>query len=214
MIIKIEADNSQKQQDSGCEQLGAVVLYTRVPGFESIFINHWVTVNVTEENVITKKRPKWPSSDPKVVKIVNLFKSTRSCGCSVKVHSPQLRTVWPDLAEFRHLGKILLVFGNLLTVYEVFDKILTILWQTIYVFGQTIIVKNWTKNLAIWSHWLRIFLCYAESLNDVRKDGERWKVFSVRRTLDDIFSFELAELQNNPNGFICLITERHLRVVV
>ena len=48
-------------------------------------------------------------------------------------------TVWPDLAKFRHLGKILQVLG----------KIFNLLWQILYAIGQISLFK-----MDIWSHWL------------------------------------------------------------
>ena len=63
--------------------------------------------------------------------------------------------VWPDLAKFRHLGKILTVFGNFLIAYLVFRKLFNLLW---YIFCYWAILhcctwpKYWTNNLAIWSH--------------------------------------------------------------
>ena len=59
--------------------------------------------------------------------------------------------VWPDSAKFCHFGKSLQVFGYFLTVYFLFGKILSLLWQNCDIIvgnGQTL--KN---NLTIWSHW-------------------------------------------------------------
>ena len=65
-------------------------------------------------------------------------------------------SVWPDLAKFRHFGNILQVFGNFLTVYFLFGKMLSLLWRIrctiglifIVAYGQ--ILKN---NPTIWLHW-------------------------------------------------------------
>ena len=45
-------------------------------------------------------------------------------------------TEWPDLAKFRHLGKILKVFGHFSKVYLVFGKMFILLWQICNAFGQ------------------------------------------------------------------------------
>ena len=45
------------------------------------------------------------------------------------------RAVWPDLAKFCHFGKSLLVFSKFLTVYFLFGKMLSLLWQTCEIFG-------------------------------------------------------------------------------
>ena len=60
-----------------------------------------------------------------------------------------LVSVWPDLAKFRH-------FGKLLTAYFLFGKKLNLLWQIYYITGQFIIAANGQilkHNLIIWSHW-------------------------------------------------------------
>ena len=67
--------------------------------------------------------------------------------------------MWPDLAKFRHFGKSLLVFGKFLTVYFLFDKMLSILWQICDMIGLIFIDVNGQilkNNLTIWSHWLGV----------------------------------------------------------
>ena len=61
-------------------------------------------------------------------------------------------SVWPDLAKFRHFGKSFLVFDKFLTVYFLFGKMLSLLWQiwAIFIVANGQILKN---NLTIWSHW-------------------------------------------------------------
>ena len=70
--------------------------------------------------------------------------------------------MWPDLAKFRHFGNSVQVFGNFLTVYFLFGKMLSLLWQTCDIIGLICIVGNGQilkNNLTIWSHWrLPIFL--------------------------------------------------------
>ena len=66
------------------------------------------------------------------------------------------RPVRPDLAQFRHFGNILQVFGKFLTVYFLFGKIVNLLWQICYTSGLIFIVANGPilkYNLTIWSHW-------------------------------------------------------------
>ena len=58
------------------------------------------------------------------------------------------------------LGKSLEVFGKFLTVYFLFGKMLSLLWQTCDIIGQIFVVANsqmLKNNLIIWSHWLRCF---------------------------------------------------------
>ena len=71
----------------------------------------------------------------------------------------QCDQIWRN---FRHLGKILKVFGHFLINYLVFGKTVKLLWQIFFTFGQSLIVikaKYWTNILAIWSHcWLHILI--------------------------------------------------------
>ena len=65
--------------------------------------------------------------------------------------------MWPDLAKFHHFDKSLQVFGNFLTVYFSFGKMLSILWQIWDIIGLIFIAANGQilkNNLTIWSHWL------------------------------------------------------------
>ena len=74
---------------------------------------------------------------------------------NVRVRS--LVAVWPDLAKFRHFGTILQVFGQFLTVYLLFVKLVNLLWQICYNTGLIFIVANGPilkHNLTIWSHCL------------------------------------------------------------
>ena len=48
-------------------------------------------------------------------------------------------TVWPDLAKFRHFGKILKAVGNFERAYLVLGKSLNLLWQILNDFWQTFI---------------------------------------------------------------------------
>ena len=47
--------------------------------------------------------------------------------------------MWPDLAKFRHFGKIFEVLGNFSGVYLLFGKIFSLLWHNLYTFGQIFI---------------------------------------------------------------------------
>ena len=48
-------------------------------------------------------------------------------------------SVGRDLAKFLIIGKLLLAFGNFLTVYLVFGKIVNLLYQILYGIGQMFI---------------------------------------------------------------------------
>ena len=50
--------------------------------------------------------------------------------------------VWPDLAKFHHLGAILQNFDHFEKVHLLFGKILSLLWQILYGFGQMFSVAN------------------------------------------------------------------------
>ena len=50
--------------------------------------------------------------------------------------------VWPDLAKFRHCGKNLTCLWQFFTVYFLFGKILSQLWQIYYIIGLIFIVAN------------------------------------------------------------------------
>ena len=51
-------------------------------------------------------------------------------------------SVWPDLAIFCQLGKILKIFGNFMKVYLVFGKLLNLLWKNQCAFGPIYVVVN------------------------------------------------------------------------
>ena len=64
-------------------------------------------------------------------------------------------SVWPDLAKFRHFGKILKVFGQFLKSWFPSWQNVEPIWQRFYAFGQSYIVTNGqilNNNPAIWSH--------------------------------------------------------------
>ena len=66
--------------------------------------------------------------------------------------------MWPDLAKFRQFGKNLQVFGNFLTIYLLFGKMLSLLCQICDIIGLIFIVANGQilkNNLTIWSRWSR-----------------------------------------------------------
>ena len=83
---------------------------------------------------------------------------------SSQVHSEQSgwrrstsRSVWPDLANFRHFCNILKVFGQFL-------RLLFGIWQSfepnfanLYAIGQIyiVIIAKLKNNQSIWSHWSR-----------------------------------------------------------
>ena len=46
-----------------------------------------------------------------------------------------LHPVWPDLVKFHHFRKRLQVFGKFLTVYFLFGKMLSLLWQICDIIG-------------------------------------------------------------------------------
>ena len=51
---------------------------------------------------------------------------------------------WQDLAKFLHLGKYLIIFGNLFKVDLVLGKVFISLWHNWYAFGQIFIsVPKW-----------------------------------------------------------------------
>ena len=61
----------------------------------------------------------------------------------------------PNLAKFRQIGTILQVLGNFLTLYFLFGKMFSLLWQICDSFGLIFIVTNdqiLKNNLTIWSH--------------------------------------------------------------
>ena len=69
-----------------------------------------------------------------------------------------LQAVWLDLAKFRHFGKSLPIFGKFLTVYFLFGKMLSLLWQTCDIIGEIFVAANGQMlkyNLIIWSYWLQ-----------------------------------------------------------
>ena len=80
--------------------------------------------------------------------------------------------VWPDLANFRHLGKTLKVFGYSLRVYFVFGKTLTLIGQIfmkLNKFSLLLMAQYWKDNLAIWSHCKCIHLVYLPRVKSKRQ---------------------------------------------
>ena len=68
-----------------------------------------------------------------------------------------LKSVWLDLTIFRRFGKMLIVLGNYLRAYLVFEKNLYLIWSIFYAVGHIFSVTNsliLTNNLPIRSHWL------------------------------------------------------------
>ena len=60
-----------------------------------------------------------------------------------------------SVIRFGHFGKSLQVFGKFLTVYFLFGKMLSLLWQICDIIGLYFIVANGQilkNNLTIWSH--------------------------------------------------------------
>ena len=69
--------------------------------------------------------------------------------------SAPVAAVRPDLAKFRQFGKSLQVFSKFMTVYFLFGKMMSLLWQTCDIIGLIFIVANGQilkKNLTNWSH--------------------------------------------------------------
>ena len=94
--------------------------------------------------------------------IDNLLSS--SCKREGFTHQPSAsakwisRAMWPEVVKFGLFGKIFKVWCNFWCVYLLFSKILNLLCQIFYTFGQTFIDVNGQmlkNNLAIWSHWRR-----------------------------------------------------------
>ena len=73
------------------------------------------------------------------------------------------QAVWPDMAKFCHYGKTWQVFSKYLTVYFLFGKMLSLLWQIWYIIGLIFIVANCQilkNNITIWSHWEKLLLMH------------------------------------------------------
>ena len=86
----------------------------------------------------------------------------------------RMRMMWPDLAKFWHFGKSLQEFGKFFTVYFLFGKILSLLWQLCDIIGLIFIFANGkilNNNLTIWSHWLSLPQC--ERMWERDKNKER-----------------------------------------
>ena len=111
---------------------------------------------------------------------------------SLSTYQPCPNAVWPDLAKFHHFGKIFKVLGNFSRAYLLFGKILNLLWQILYTFGQIFIDIHgqMLKNiLAICSHcrnvpfyffrlWLNMRREFWQSVNGVTSWsglGRTWK---------------------------------------
>ena len=85
-------------------------------------------------------------------------------GIQLVVHSKsqKVRTSVTRFGEISPFGKNLLALGKFLTVYFLFGKMLSLLWQICDIIGLIFGVANGQilKNiLTIWSHWLFSILC-------------------------------------------------------
>ena len=60
------------------------------------------------------------------------------------------RSLWPDLAKFRHFGKIVIL-------YILLDKFFNLLWHNFYAFGWILWPNILNSYLAIWSLCHRYF---------------------------------------------------------
>ena len=78
------------------------------------------------------------------------------CLAAVVINNATLKSVWPNLANFRHFGKILRVFGKFIDGIFPIWQMLSLLWQIGYIIGLIFIVaygKIVYNNINIWSHW-------------------------------------------------------------
>ena len=73
----------------------------------------------------------------------------KEASCKRRIFNPKFRrafilkqSVGPDLAKFCHFGKSLQVFGKILTVYVLFGKMLSLLWQICDIFRLIFVVAN------------------------------------------------------------------------
>ena len=69
--------------------------------------------------------------------------------------------VWLELANFRHFGKTLKDFGNILKFYLEYGILLNLLWQIWSAIWKIVFAVNGEilkNNLAIWSHWPHLLL--------------------------------------------------------
>ena len=90
---------------------------------------------------------------PHILHTAKLFLSTPES--HTFLFSAPVAAVRPDLTKFRHFGKSLQVFSKFMTVYFLFGKMMSLLWQTCDIIGLIFIVANGQilkKNLTNWSH--------------------------------------------------------------
>ena len=86
--------------------------------------------------------------------LVTVLEAHLALNGDTKIH---LETMSIQCDHICHLGKILQAFGNFLTVYFLFGKMLGLLWQICYTIGLNFIVVNGQilkNNLTIWLHWM------------------------------------------------------------
>ena len=117
------------------------------------------------------------------------------------------RSVWPDLAKFRHFGIMLKNFGHFERVHFVFGKIWNLLWQILYASAQffsfvnaQILKKN---NRAIWSHWSRSSCIESSwvalrSFDSVKSVWPDWKIW---RHLGEFLKSKVAKIYGEKNHF-------------
>ena len=108
-----------------------------------------------------------------------------------------LAALWPDLAKFRHFGKILDIFGD----FWGFGKKFNLLWHILNAIGQIfIVVQGQISKIhtAIWSHCLAAFVTVFES------EQKSWLVHIIADTNlieDGSACFYKIRLNRNNNIF-------------
>ena len=88
-------------------------------------------------------------------------KATDSILVKLETSCTAIPSAWPDLTKFCHFCKDFQVSGKYLTVYFLFGKMFSLLWQIWYIIGLIFIVANgqiMINNLTIWSQWAHMTL--------------------------------------------------------
>ena len=85
-------------------------------------------------------------------------------------------SVWPDLAIFCQLGKILKIFGNFMKVYLVFGKLLNLLWKNQCAFGPIYVVVNGQILSKHFRHLVTLVVCAQERERETKCEWERCNV--------------------------------------
>ena len=132
-------------------------------------------INCIEKTKIKEKRGReWPLFKNSLTMKIKLVSSMKTV-MSKELRLFNLFPVWPDLAKFRHFGKKI---QALLTVYFLFGKMLSLLWQICDIIGLIFSVGNDQIFLKYSNHLVTLLISKSTRCHRRRSWCKRWSTSS------------------------------------